>query len=196
MEDIGISKQNRIKVYFVKLCNNAIQALFLVVLAWILCVVLLYITDMMWNLYLQTPMGSRFVRAFPEESTAIDHLFSYDTIYLGMDLVRFSFLICIGSAFICRSLHISRHFYYSMTLPARFVIWGGGLAAVMTYLISMEYGFHSYVLTFLICLIPTELFLVYSFRYADDTLPEFGDIVSFIIRTVKLLWEKALELQS
>ena len=181
---------NRVITYLKKCQNVFFEALLLVGCTAILCIASLYFLDMMWHLYLETPVGHHFVMTFREHANAIEALLSVNHLYFPCELTLAVLVICLGIAAVSRFLHISSHLYLSLGICGKLLFWWLPLSALVTYYMKIQYGFANIEITFLVCSIPTLCLFHSAFRYAQELLPEFGDLIPRVISLSRWAWQK------
>lgn len=179
------SRKNPIIRYIYKLLNTAIEAFFLVLATWFICYILMYLADIMWRLYLTTPMGSKYLALFEERAQTIIQVFELDHFYLTVEVTVASFVICFLVGAVCHFLHISYYLYHSRGFFGKLIFWGMPLTALVAFYIKFQFGFSDWEVTCIIATIPTYLLFISSFTYSQSLLPEVGEIIDIIIPTIK-----------
>lgn len=174
--------------YLKRLGNISIELIFLSIVSSIVCAALLYTADMFWFLYLETPMGQKFVGSFKDQAVSITEFLSFEILQLSIDLTLSALIVCAGVSCVSRLLHISRHFYLSIGFFSRLVFWGGALTALVTFRVCEAYGFEDYGTAGLFAAIPTACLFMSCFKYSDKLVPEFGDLAKPAVEFIRQAW--------
>ncbi len=183
---------SRIVLYLKTLANILIELTFLSIVSFVLCAALLYVGDMFWFLYLETPMGQKFVASFQDQAGSIIEIFSFDILRFSIDLTVSALLVCIAVSCCSRLLHISRHLYLSGGFFSKLFFWGFPLTALVTLHICNSYGFEDYRIVGLFAAVPTFCLFMSCFKYSDQLLPEFGDLARSSLVFTREAWAWAI----
>ncbi|NOY69019.1 MAG: hypothetical protein GXP53_05940 [Deltaproteobacteria bacterium] len=175
---IPVLFKHHLIMYLRKSQTLFIEALVLVLCTAIFCITAFYVFDMLWQIYLETQVGQRFIITCPKETAAIRDLLDINFCYFAVELTITSFLICLSIAAFCRFLHISSHFYLSMGIPAKLLFWWLPLSGVVGFYIQREYGFVSMDIVLFVASIPTLFMFMGCFKYANKLIPEAGPLLA------------------
>ena|GEM_PF-2692879 len=162
-------------LYLSRTANILIELILLLLISCIICAAVLYVGDMFWHLYLETPMGRQFFISFPEQAREIQEILSFKVLMFSLDITITTFLICMAAGSISRFFHISRHFFLSLGFFSKLFFWGIPLAAAVTFYINRLYGMTNPLITG-VAVIPSFCLLISCFKSIDHLVPEFGDV--------------------
>jgi len=179
------SRKNPVIRYFYRLTGTLVEAVFLVAAIGGLTFILLYLSKMMWFLYLSTPMGNKFIDLFPDRAQLINDISGLDLLTFTAELTLSSFVICIGISAVCRFFHINYYLYHSQGFFGKLFYWGMPITAAVGYFIMGKFGFAEIELSICLALIPTYLMFFNCFKYTERVIPEVGSVIQFIIPYVK-----------
>ena len=171
--------------YFYKLINTLIEATLLVLAVGILCFLIYNTLGILFDLYLATPMGAKFLSIHPQRAETLLRLTELDLVYFCTEVTVSSFVICFILSAICRMTHISHFLFLSQGLFGKLVYWGAAFTGAVSYYIKNKYGFSSWEVTAVIVMIPTYLMFISCFKYSEKLLPEIGDVLKVIIFGVR-----------
>ncbi len=175
------SRRNPIIKYFYKLIGTMIEAALLVSAAGLLSLFVYYTLGLLWYVYLDTPMGDKFISLHPEMAETIFALSELDLLYFCAEVTLTAFVICFALSALCRFLHISHYLYLSLKLFGRLAFWGIPFTGAVSYYIKTEYGLNNWEITAFIVMIPTYLMFISCFRYSQKLIPEAGDVLKISI---------------
>ncbi|MFZ2634470.1 MAG: hypothetical protein WA081_21815 [Desulfosalsimonadaceae bacterium] len=189
-------RKNPVIAYIKKLITTAFEAIFLMAAVWTLCLILLYISFLMWQLYLQTPMGQHFLVFFPEKAITIVEVSELSYLPFAVDLTLWSFGICLGIATGGHFFHINRHFYLSQGFCGKLCFWGLPLTGLAACYVSFEYGFSDWKRMMLITAVPTLLMFGSCFKFVQKLVPECGDVICCGIGLSKKIISKVSQMMA
>lgn len=176
---------SRFARYIRKLIGAATEAVFLVLVVYLLCTGLLYLSQMMWELYQQTPMGRKFVDTFDYRAHVMNTIADLYFPRFAWDVTLSSFLICIAAGAAAWFLHIGRLLYYPLGTAARFFYWGMPLSALVAAFHFGDMFFANPGPVFILAAVPTLCLFTTCFRYMDKLVPECGDFLQEGTRLAK-----------
>jgi len=186
-------RRNSVIRYIYKVLNTAIEAFFLIFATWFICFILMYLADIMWRLYLETPMGNKFLTLFHPKAQTIAEIFEMDHLYFTIELTVASFAICLVLGAVCHFLHISHYLYHSRGFLGKLLFWGIPLTAVVAYYIKNAYGFSDWEVSCAITVVPTYLLFISCFTYSQSLLPEAGEVIDAVVLNVKKIYRFILK---
>ena len=189
-------RKNPVVAYIKKLIGTAFEAVFLMAAVWMLCFILLYVSFLMWQLYLQTPVGKHFLVLFPEKASIFFEITEISHLPFSVDLTLWSFGICLGIAAVGHFFHINRHFYLSQGLCGKLIFWGLPLTGLVAYYVSFEYGFSDWKTIMLVTAVPTFLMFGSCFKFAGKLIPECGGVICCGIGLSKKMISKVSQLMA
>ncbi len=175
--------RNRVFDRFVKMILAAISIYFLFVL-------LFYVCQMLWHLYLSTPTGKHFLTTHSIESAFFSSLFNLD----GVALIRLIVLTSLKNScligIVCQFFQLMRYFYDSRGVIGKFVIWGGGLSYLAAWQISVSLEIDWFGGVFLISALPTLCLFTFCFDFTRELVPEIGEIFNKNNLKLSIEWVK------
>ncbi len=184
-----LSRRNPIISYFIRFKNLLLEAILLILAVWAIVLILLYVADLFWHLYLETMMGQKFYLYFPDKAEAIEQTLSTDLRLLSGRITLTAFLFSIGIAAFGRITHINRYFYMSLGLIEKLLYWGIPLTGITSFYIHIKYlQDFNWELTFLLAAFPTYCLFMNCFKYAEKLLPEMEDVLFWARNFGKRVW--------
>lgn len=180
-----LSRRNPVINYFYKLFSTIIEAGLLMAATGILCVFIFYTMNMLWHLYIGTPMGEKFAILYPERAQTIMQLAGLDLTYFCIEITLSTFVISFALAATCQFIHVTHYFYLSRGFFGKLIWWGAPLTGMVSYYIKGQYGLSSWETTAGIVMLPTYLMFMNCFKYSQKLIPEAGDIVNFLRPRIK-----------
>ncbi|MDO9262606.1 MAG: hypothetical protein Q7U02_01475 [Desulfosalsimonadaceae bacterium] len=190
------SWKNPVAAYIRKLIGTAFEAVFLMAAVWMLCFILLYVSFLMWQLYLQTPVGQHFLVLFPEKANIFVEITELSHLPFAVDLTLWSFGISLGIAAVGHFFHINRHLYLSQGLCGKVCFWGLPLTGLVACYISFDYGFSDWKTMMLVTAVPTLLMFGSCFKFAEKLVPECGDVICCGIGLSKKIISKVSQMMA
>ncbi len=174
----SLSRKNPIIRYLHNLISTIIEAGLLVAAVGGLCFILYYVMDLMWYLYVSTPMGEKFITLHPQRTATLYELSNLDLIYFCTELTLSAFALCFLIAAICQFTHISHYFYLSRGFFGKLICWGAPLTGAVAFYIQKTYGFSDWHVVAGIVMIPTLLMFMNCFKYSQKLIPEAGELIN------------------
>ena len=169
--------ESRFSLYVRKVMGTVTEALMLLAATYVLCLVLLHLSSMMWGLYQQTPMGKQFLVMFDDRSHLISAIMAMEFRYFAWEITLAAFTVCMGVSAVCWFFCIGRYFYYARNLLHRLLFWGLPLSFAVAFHLSGSVGFPVNGVLVAVAVVPTMCLFMNCFNYAERLLPECGDIV-------------------
>ncbi|NVM22173.1 MAG: hypothetical protein HWN68_10390 [Desulfobacterales bacterium] len=160
-----------------KLSDRLIRLLILSCITWLAYSALLYLCKALWSVYIETPVGRRFVSDFSPTARVIFEVLSLDLLRLSFSINIAALKTCLLTGAVCQALSITRYFYLSRGLIARMVFWGGLCSALTSYDIwnFLDVNWRT---AFLLVLPPTLPISVSCFKFTSELLPELSTILN------------------
>ena len=152
--------------------------------------VLLYLSKMIWNLYLSTPMGKQFFFSFEERAQIITDIIDKDAVYFSIELTITAFIICLLISVISQILYIARYLYHSRGLFGKIILWALPMTAVVAIYIQSVYEFGNWITAYAASLVPTLCLFSGCFKFSSELLPEIGSLGSLIKKKLPNLTTK------
>ncbi len=159
--------------------------------AWVICVVLLSISEGLWALYLETQVGQQFLLHFPFRARAIARIVYGDPVGFSYQLCLISVKACLVVAAVARVSYLARVLYENRMVPIRVILWVPACAAAAAWIFLHEQG-----LQFQIGLAITPLPILFlfhpCFELAAKCLPEANlrRVFQLTKRLIKHAWRK------
>lgn len=163
--------------YVRKFLSITIEAVFLLFGVYLVCLGLLYLSYMMWELYQQTPMGREFVNLFDHKTHVINKLMGLDFWHFAWEITITSFMVCVTVSAAAWLSHIGRILYLPLSAPAKLFFWGLPLSAAVAFYLYTVTGFSNSAILFTVAAVPTLCLFMSCFQYTERLLPECSDIV-------------------
>ncbi len=167
-------------IYFRRFTSMAAEAAMLAITVWLFSTLLLYVAYVLWELYIHTLTGQKYVEYFPQRVDIINEIFDYEAYYLAGDATLSAFFICLSLGAIGRFFHINRYLYLSRGFMGKLLLWGPALTAVVAYDLYTDYGFSSWKGIAVVAAVPTYFLFFNCYDYTGRLLPELGDLIKII----------------
>jgi len=169
-----------------KVLDRSIQLLILFIVACLGYAALLYLAQIGWSLYLETPVGSRFVLYNRELARTIAGLLHLNPLSQSLKLSVIALEMCLLTGAVCQVCLITRYFYQARGLFSRIFFWGLLCAALTAYRVytALNMPWHT---AFVLGLPPSLSLFTACFNFTSELLPELSTI--FSIKRFKTLWK-------
>jgi len=136
----------------------------------------LYLVNIFWMLYLETPVGKRFVALHIVDISAIEQLRSENFLLLSLEVILTVLMVCLVFGAVSQVFALIRYFYEGRRLLYRLIVWGIPCAALTAVAISRTYEIGP-VASFLLGVVPTMLLFQSCLRFMPGLLPEISTII-------------------
>ncbi len=174
--------------YLYKLLNAILTAILLLIITAIIYIVLLYLSKMLWGIYISTPMGKQFFFSSGETAQIIIDLLERDVVHFSVELTITAFIICLLISAIAQVFYVARFLYHSRDLFGKILFWGLPMTAVVAVYVQSIYEFDSWITAFAAAFVPTLSVFTGCFKFSNELLPEIGSMVQ---NTFSKLMEQA-----
>lgn len=148
-------------------------------------IVLLYVSKIMWSLFLETPVGQHHSELFTERSEMLNEILFgniFSTAFGILATCLYSGMIITAAG---RLLHLYRPFYRSLDATTRTMIWGIPVIIFSTRTLYMNGTADSYGFAVALSLLPCLAFTRNTLRLNRVAIPEIGSLASFLIGIIK-----------
>ncbi len=163
--------------YLYKLLNAILTAILLLIITAIIYIVLLYLSKMLWGIYISTPMGKQFFFSSGETAQIIIDLLERDVVHFSVELTITAFIICLLISAIGQVFYVARFLYHSRGLFGKILFWGLPMTAVVAVYVQSIYEFDSWITAFAAAFVPTLSVFTGCFKFSNELLPEIGSMV-------------------
>ena len=85
---------------------------------------LFYLVNLFWMLYIETPVGKRFVTLHIIDIGTIEDLRSGSFLMLSSEVILTVLLVCLVFGAVCQVLSLTRYFYEGRGFTYRVIVWG------------------------------------------------------------------------
>jgi hypothetical protein len=140
---------------------------------------LLYILNIFWMLYLETPTGKRFVALHIVDISAIEVLRSENILMLSLGVILAGLVVCLLFGAVSQVVSLIRYFYEGRGLFYRLIVWGIPCVALTAAAISRIYEIGP-AASFLLAVVPAMLLFQRCLRFAPRLLPELSTVIGEI----------------
>ena len=148
--------------------------------------VALYVSQLAWIAYTDTPVGQRFVASFPHRASVYTDLFRRDFISLATQVTLLAFGIVQPIAVGCQLFYLIRLFYYPFGVLRKVAFWGLPLTALVAHHVQNRMGIYPFQTALLLAAVPTLCIFGGCLRMAKQLLPEIGSLVRLMAELLRL----------
>jgi hypothetical protein len=170
--------------------DEVVHLVLLLFIVWLLYSGLLYLCRALWYLYVETPIGHRFVSHYTSSSDHIFELLDLNLFVLSIGLIAVALKTCLVTGAVCKILSITRYFYLPAGLIARIFFWGFICSALTSYNVRNSFDMN-WPTAFLLGLAPSLSVFGSCFEFTSELLPELSTILNIktfeIIKSAKRL---------
>jgi len=149
---------------------------------------LLYFVDFLWMIYIETPVGQRFLTLNLVDISAIESLRGENFLALSLEVILIVILVCLVFGAVSQVFLLNRYFREGRGFFYRLIIWGIPCVALTSIAISRIYEMGSGA-SALLGLVPTVVLFNSCLRFTPGLLPE----ISSVIGGIATLAQKGLE---
>jgi hypothetical protein len=140
---------------------------------------LLYIANLLWMLYTETPIGKRFLTLHIVDVRAIEDLQAENFIMLSLEVTLNALMVCLVFGALCQVFLLIRYFYEGRGLLYRLTVWGIPCVVLTAAAISRTFEMGP-VASFLLGLVPTMVLFQGCLRFTPGLLPEISTVIEGI----------------
>ncbi len=140
---------------------------------------LLYLVNLLWMLYIETPMGKRFLDLHIVDVRAIEDLQAENFLMLSLEVILTVLMVCLVFGAVSQVFLLIRYFHEGRRLFYRLIVWGIPCAALTAVAISGTYEIGPVASLFL-GVVPTMVLFQSCLRFTPGLLPEISTVVGGI----------------
>lgn len=184
-QDYYLTQNKPYLVYIEKLWDTLLQAVFLLCFTTALATVLLYLSKMLWYLYIMVPVGQRYVEIYAENAQSIGDIFNRNLFSFACEITLSAFKICLVIGAFSQFFYLTRFLYLPRSFPGKIILWGLPLTAVVAMHLQYLYEFEQLNMYYLLAIIPTLCVFTQCFQFTYELLPEAGHLISQAVYAAK-----------
>ena len=140
----------------------------------------LYLCRTIWALYIATPTGNVFLGKIVGNKQTILDVLDQNLITFSLEITISAFLVCLVLSAIFQFLFIARYLYFPRGILGKTIFWGFCMTAAVATYIQPRFDFNEWSTAFAVALIPTLCVFPSCFKFADDLVPDIGDLVQAV----------------
>ena len=145
---------------------------------------LLYIVNLLWMIYIETPVGKRFLSLHIVDIRAIEDLRVENFLMLSLEVILIVLMVCLVFGAVSQAFLLIRYFYEGRGFFYRLIVWGIPCVALTSVAISRTYEMGP-VASFLFVLVPTMVLFQSCLRFTPGLLPETSTVIGGITTLVQ-----------
>jgi len=149
---------------------------------------LFYIINLFWILYLETPVGKRFLALHIVDVGTIEGLLSENFLLLSLEIILAVLTACLIFGAVSQIFLLIRYFHEGRGFFYRLIVWGVPCVALTAVAISNIYE-RGLMASFLLAVVPTIALFQSCLRFTSGLLPD----ISTVIGDIMTLARKALK---
>ena len=170
-------KKNPVVIYIMNFGRKATATVLLLLCSILLTTVVLYLCQMAWYAYTDTPIGQRFIVSFPQKARIIIAILEKNFLNLSIQMTVSAFVVCITIGVVFQLFHIIRYLFIPFGIFKKFVFWGLPLTVAVAEYAQYQHGFYPWQSAYLLSFIPTMCLFASCLNFANELLPEIGDLI-------------------
>ena len=171
--------------YFRDVMEISIRAILLLISTTVLSLIVLYFYNILWHIFRLTYSGKKFIIIHPKATQTISNIMNNDLIEVSIHTTFSAFTICLIICAICQVSYITRYLYYPRNTITKLLFWGMPLAAVVSMYTNDHIQLAHWSYTMPLTIVPTLCVFTYCFKFTEELLPEFGDVIMKIFLCLK-----------
>jgi len=140
---------------------------------------LLYIANLSWMLYIETPIGKQFLSLHIIDIDIIDALRAENFLVLSLEVVIAVLVVCLVFGAVSQVFLLTRYFYEGRGLLYHLTVWGIPCVAFTTVAISRTYE-TGLITSFFLGVVPTMALFQACLRFTHVLLPELSTAIGGI----------------
>lgn len=141
---------------------------------------LLYLVNLSWMLYIETPIGKRSLALHIVDIRAIEDLQAENFLMLSLEVSLIVLMVCLVFGAVSQVSLLIRYFYEGRGFFYRLIVWGIPCVALTAVAISRTYEIGP-VASFLLGLGPTMVLFHGCLRFTPGLLPEISTVIGGIV---------------
>lgn len=140
---------------------------------------ILYIMNILWMLYLETPVGKRFLALDIIDIGTIEALRAENYLLLSFEIILAVLTVCLIFGAVSQVFLLIRYFHEGRGFSYRLIVWGIPCVVLTSVSISRIYETGP-VASFLLGVVPTIVLFNSCLRYTTGLLPEISTVIGEI----------------
>jgi hypothetical protein len=140
---------------------------------------LLYAVNLFWMVYLETPVGQRFLTLRIADMGTIDALRSENFLLLSLQVILTVLMVCLVFGAVSQVFLLIRYFYEGRGLLYRLIVWGIPCVALTAVAVSRTYEI-GLAASFLLGVAPAMFLFQSCLRFTQGLVPELSTIIGDI----------------
>jgi len=145
---------------------------------------LLYILNLFWMLYIETPVGKRFLALHVIDIKAIEDLRAGNFLMLSLEIILIVLMVCLVFGAVCQVFSLIRYFYEGRGLLYRLTVWGIPCVVLTAAAISRTFEIGP-VASLLLAVVPAMVLFQGCLRFTPGLLPEISTLIGGIAALVQ-----------
>ena len=174
----------RLRIWLRQFRNSLLQVLVTYGVTVILYICLLYFARYLWALYLETPVGKRFIADHIAYVGVVENVLGHNFILLALRITSVILTVCLIIGIVGRALLVLRYFYDPHGFFYRLGVWGM-LSAIVTSLAIHQTLRLDWSVSFLLGFVPTLLLFNCCFEFTLRFVPEISTVFSGVVSLTK-----------
>lgn len=171
--------------WFRLVCRRSIRLAFLSGITVILYAGLLHAMNFLWMLYLETPVGKRFMSLHGDDISVIEGLQAESFLRLSFELVLIVVTVCLVFGAMSQVFLLIRLFYEGRGSLFRLTVWGVPSVALTAIAIFRTYDL-GLEASFLLGLVPTIVVFQSCLRFTLGLLPDLSTAIAYIVTLARM----------
>lgn len=188
LEEAGIDgkKYKRaISKWYRKLVYLLLETALFFTVAWLFFAGLLYVSGILWRLYIETHIGQTYLIHFRDDAQVLFDLTGRDPLMFSLELTAVSIAVCLAVGAVCRLCFLTRIFFDASGFFQRNLVWGPILAILCSLAIKTVLG-TEWIYAFVLAIVPAFFQFGVCMRLTGHMLPEL-DIAAFFEKIISFL---------
>ena len=144
----------------------------------------LYIVNLLWMVYMETPIGKRFLDLHIVDIRVIEDLRAENFLMLSLEVVLIVLLACLVFGAVSQVFLLIRYFYEGRGFLYRMIVGGVPCVALTSVAISGTYETGP-VASFFLGVVPTMVLFQSCLRFTPGLLPEISTVIGGIADLVQ-----------
>lgn len=136
----------------------------------------LYLVNIFWMLYLETPIGKRFLSLHIVDMRAIEDLRAENFLMLSLEVILIVLTVCLVFGAVSQAFLLIRYFHEGRRFFYRLIVWGIPCVALTSVAIFRTYEIGP-VASFLLGVGPTMVLFQSCLRFTPGLLPEISTVI-------------------
>jgi hypothetical protein len=155
----------------------------------ILYALLFYIVNFLWMVYIETPIGKRFLALYTLDIATIEGFRAENFFMLSLEVILAVLMVCLVVGAVSQAFLLIRYFYEGRGLLFRLIVWGIPCAVLTAAAICKIYEIGP-VASFLLAVVPTMALFQSCLRLTHAVLPEISTAIGGIASLARKVLNK------